>query len=496
MEFRIAKSGDRGKADAAVIPVWQVKNKPVLACSDKKLAKEITIPLSRGDFKAEEGETFLLYLDHIPETRVLLIGLGGQEKLSVESLRRAYSMVTREAISMEFAQLSLYLPDSKHVSEKELCRGIAEGLSLANYQFKKYITKSAKKKNKSPEVTCAGFIQASAKFLEDAKKYALIAEAVHFARDLVNSNADEVTPQYLAQIAAELAKKYPKVKATLLGKKEIAREKMGLLLAVNRASPREPAFIVLEYKGNSRSKDNTVLVGKGITYDTGGLNLKPTGSMETMKSDMAGGAACLGTILAAASLQLPVNVTVVIAATENCIGGNSIKPGDVFTSMAGKTVEINNTDAEGRLVLADALAYVEKYFKPARIIDIATLTGAIEVALGSSAAGLFTKDDALAGGLIQAGNATQERVWHMPLFDEYNEAIKSDIADLKNTGGRAGGACIAAAFLSNFVTDTPWAHLDIAGVSFLKERRHYMPKYGNGYGVRLLLEFLESLTKK
>ncbi|MFV0339526.1 MAG: leucyl aminopeptidase family protein, partial [Parachlamydiaceae bacterium] len=313
------------------------------------------------------------------------------------------------------------------------------------------------------------------------------------ARDMVNGNADEVNPDYLADWTKNLSKKNSKIKTTILDKKALQKEGLGLLLAVGRASPRDPCLIVAEYQGNPKSKDKTLLVGKGVTYDTGGLNLKPTGSMETMKCDLGGAACVLSTLAVASRLNLKVNLVVIVPATENSIASESYKPGDVYTSYAGKTVEITNTDAEGRLILADALAYGIAHYKPTRIVDLATLTGAIEIALGNECSGLFSNNDALADALIRSGSETFERLWRMPLHDEYKDALKSDIADMKNHGGRSGGSITAAQFLHEFVGKTPWAHIDIAGTAYINEAKRYQPRYGTGVGVRLLIDLLEGL---
>jgi leucyl aminopeptidase len=320
----------------------------------------------------------------------------------------------------------------------------------------------------------------------------LICENVYFARDLTNTNADEVNPQYLVKVSLDLAKKLPRVKATILDKKKIQKEKMGLLLAVNQGSHLDPAVIVLEYKGSANAKEHTVLIGKGITYDTGGLNIK-SGGMETMKCDMAGAAVVLAIIRTAAMLELPVHLTAVIPTTENAVSATSYKPGDVYTSMTGKTVEIANTDAEGRLILADAIAYAKKYLKPSRIIDFATLTGGIEIALGSEATGMMSNDDALADLFIRAGSETFERVWRMPLFEEYKDNLKSDVADIKNVGTRSASSCTAGIFLQQFVEKTPWVHFDIACTAYFNEAKRYQPKFGTGIGVRLMIEFLKQL---
>ena len=320
-----------------------------------------------------------------------------------------------------------------------------------------------------------------------------LLEAVERTRDLVNGNSEEVTPQKLAEVAQEIARNHPKVKTTIFDKRRIEKEKMGLLLAVNQGSARDPVFMITRYQGAPGSKEHTVLVGKGITYDTGGLNLKPGDSMETMRDDMAGAAVVLNTIAALAAAKIPVNCTAVVASTENCIDAKAYRPGDVFSGYAGKTVEIGNTDAEGRLVLADALAYACKNLEPTRLIDVATLTGGIVIALGEEMAGLWSNNDHLADQLIVSSNQTYERLWRMPLVEEYKRKLKSDIADLRNIAGRPGTSIKAALFLQEFVdSKIPWAHLDIAAVAFLSERSRYIGKQATGFGVRLLYHFLAS----
>ena len=389
------------------------------------------------------------------------------------------------------------MPDDGRGAEEELSKGMAEGLLLPNYVFHELKHQEPDEPGE-PLLQKVVWIGTQRSILELSQKVNVICEAVCYARDLTNGSADKITPQYLARCALKIAKNHPSIKTTVLNKKQIEKEKMGLLLAVNRGSPLDPSFIIMRYHGNPRAKEHTVIVGKGVTYDTGGLNLKQVfGGMETMKSDMAGAAACLGTILAASRLKLHINLSIVIPSTENCIDAKSYKPGDVYTSYSGKTVEMTNADAEGRLILADALAYAVKKLHPTRLIDLATLTGAIEIALGSEAAGLMSTDNDLAQALLRSGEATDERLWRMPLFDEYKERLKSDIADLKNWGGRGAGACIAGTFLRAFVSESiPWAHLDIAGTAFALEGKKYLPKYATGFGIRLLIDFLESQTRQ
>ncbi len=463
-------------SDLLILPFWQGK-KAEMACPAKEFGALIKAPLDSGDFLGKEGETLLLYPGKGKEERVVLLGLGKKDDSTPEKLRRAYSAAVKLGLKKKCTTLSVFSPDGD-------IKPIAEGVYLSNYAFNELRTE------KAPVFTKISFMGLSKEDLAVCKKIENIAFCVNFARDLVNGNADDITPQALSHVAKELAKEYPKINTTVFDKKRISQEKMGLLLAVNQGSHREPAFIILEYAGNPGSKEKTAIVGKGITFDTGGLNLKPTGGMETMKCDMSGAAAVLGTVHAAAKIGLKVNIVGVIASTENAIGPNSYKPGDVFKSYEGTTIEITNTDAEGRLVLADALSYVQKNYSPKRMIDLATLTGSIVVALGEEITGLFSNNDKLAKELIRAGETSGEKVWRMPLEQDYKEKLKSPIADMQNAPGRSAGAITAALFLEHFVKDVAWAHLDIAGTAHTTDAKHYNTTKATGIGVRLLIEFL------
>lgn len=500
MEFtHIGEIEERKKADALVLPFWKDKQGVSSAFVLKeKLPSMVDEVLAIGDFKGKEGETLFFYVQGEVEKRFCLLGLGAKEKATAESFRRSFGGLTKSCLSKRFKELNLIIPKLSTMSEEELIKGVIEGLLLPNYTFNRH-------KHREPEEGEESFLQSvtlitpntslQSNILEIAKRTDIICQAVNFTRDLINENADIVTPQYLADSAKEIAAKQTAIKTTVFDKQRIENEKLALLLAVNRGSALDPAFIIMEYQGNPSIKDKTVLIGKGVTYDTGGLNLKPTGGMETMKCDMSGSAVCLGTILAASQLKMKVNLTVVIPTTENGIDAKSFKPGDVYQSYLGKTVEMTNSDAEGRLILADALAYACKNLHPTRIIDVATLTGAIEIALGSEAAGLMSTNDALAQALLKAGDVTFERLWRMPLYDEYKDRLKSDIADLKSWNGRPAGANVAATFLRQFVTDSiPWAHIDIAATAFVSDVKKYQPKYGTGFGVRLIIEFLQNLS--
>jgi leucyl aminopeptidase len=493
MEFvPITSLERRKKAEALVIPYWKTKKGIEAAVPLGALSQLVELPLKTDDFTAKEGELLFIYVQRQEEPRFVLLGLGDKEKLTTERLRRAYASFVKGCMVKKIKEVNVLYPENSSLSPELSLRGVLEGMLLANYRFD-FLKRDALKECPSVILEKASFITTYKDFASLAKETSTICDGVYLARNLVNGNADDVTPQFLVKQAELMAKKNSRLKVTAFNKKRIEKEKMGLLLAVNRGSVREPAFIIIEYKGNPKSSDRTVIVGKGVTYDTGGLNLKPTGSMETMKCDMAGAAACLGTMQAVAALGLKVNVTAVIPSTENAISDTSYKPGDVYVGYAGKSVEIGNTDAEGRLILADALAYACKNLKPTRIIDLATLTGSIGIALGDEATGLMSNDDILADSLIRAGSETFERVWRLPIFEEYRELLRSQIADISNIGGRGAGASTGAVFLQEFVGKTPWAHLDIASTGNLKEALRYHPKSGTGIGVRLLVELLQHL---
>lgn len=477
----------RKPADLTILPFWQNKKRPLPACEFKELSSLANLPVKAGDFQGKEGECLLLYSPKRKEKRVLLLGLGDKNKGTGETLRRAYAAAVKACHKKKVKHINVGLP--KGVG-KEGSSAIAEGLLLANYTFDQ-LKKDSLKGDPQVTVSKACFIGASKEEMAACHRSQKLIGAVNFARDLVNGNADDVTPQYLSKMAEGLEKEFSSIKTTVLGKKEIEKENLGLLLAVSRASAVDPAFIIVEYRGDPGSKERTALLGKGITYDTGGLQLKTVPAhMEEMKSDMSAAATVLGTLRAAADLGLKVNIVGVIPATENAIGPKSFKPGDVYVSHAGKTVEVADPDAEGRLVLADAVSYAQKHLSPTRIIDLATLTGGIIIALGEETTGLFSNNDGLAKKLIAAGEKTYERLWRMPLFEEYRERLNSTIADIRNTGPRKATSINGALFIKEFVhKEMPWAHLDIAGTAYLSNPKYYHNTPATGVGIRLLIEF-------
>lgn len=480
----------RGVGSCLIFPFFE--SKKAKAASNVEIFDELKGPIDALDFTGKKDETALVYLNNRQEKRALLLGLGKEEEITEESIRNSFAVALKRCQQIKALKVNVIYP--KKCTLKNLFRSILEGLFLSNYFFHKLkkATLHDIKEHLIEEVEIVGIEE---KKTDEIERIETISTGVNLVRDLVNNNADEVTPQKLAQVAMEFEKISPKIKVKVFDKKKIEEEKMDLLLAVNRASFRDPTFIIVEYLP-SKSDDRTILVGKGITFDTGGLSLKPTegkSGMNTMKEDMGGAAAVLGTLFVAAKLGLNKNIIGLIPATENSIGSKSYKPGDVYSSYSGKTVEVLNTDAEGRLILADALAYGVKNYKPSRMIDIATLTGAVSIALGKDIAGLFSNDSELVKKLLSAANATGELLWQLPLHQEYKKMIKSDIADLKNVAEREGSCITAALFLEEFVSKTPWAHIDIGGTCTNNPVRSYYTSVATGYGLRLMYEFLENL---
>ncbi len=490
MKYSLVSSFEkRAKASVLIVPFWEGMKDVAHLGSWKDSFQRV---LESGDFKAKSGDTLFLYPEGFKEERVLLLGLGTEDKASSETLRRAYAQAVRAIGHVKAKSCHVIFPASAHLSRAEVLTGCWEGILLSNYAFNQL--KGTSQKEAPPLLENVGFIGLDEKDQSILDRLQTIAEGIYFVRDLVNGNADEVNPSMLAQSARDLEKISSKIKTTIHDKKWLEKEKMGLILAVNRASKEEPYLIEISYKGNPSSKEHIVLVGKGVTYDTGGLALKTVEGMIAMKCDMAGAAAVLGTIRTAALLNLEVNISVLVPTVENCIDSLSYKHGDVYRSYSGKTVEINNTDAEGRLILADALAYAVKNLSPSYVIDLATLTGNVVLALGEQMAGFCANDETLAKKLRDAGVKSSDFLWQLPLCNDYKEAFKSDIADMVNSGGRDAGAIKGALFLQEFIGSAKWAHIDIAGAAFWTKPKYYHTTKATGYGVRLLIEFLTKIS--
>lgn len=442
-----------------------------------------------GEFKGKVNSSRLIHtLGKLPSERLLLVGLGKKSELDDNSLRRAAGnavQALRSARVPAFA-VALHLAWSSDSALETVC----EGALLGSYSFDEYKTKDKDERFSFSEMTLLlpkGLSVKSAR--NRVEQVDALCKGVGLTRDLVSHPGNVATTGYLAEAARAVAKRH-NLACTVLERDELERLGMNALLSVGRGSAEPPRLIVLEYRGNGSKGRPVVLVGKGVTFDSGGISIKPGAGMEEMKTDMAGAAAVLGTMEAAAGLGLPVNLVGVIPTAENMPDGLAYKPGDVLTSMSGQTIEITNTDAEGRLILCDALHYARTIYKPAAMIDLATLTGACVVALGHEASGLMGSDQRLIESLKKAGEACGERLWQLPLWDEYGETLKSDIADLKNAGSRDGGSITAGWFLKQFTGTTRWAHLDIAGTAWSDKSRPCSPKGATGVGVRLLIEYL------
>jgi leucyl aminopeptidase len=419
--------------------------------------------------------------------RVLVVGLGERGQIDAERLRVAAARAVKEAERLELGSLAWLAPDS--LAPEVGAEAIVTGTILGSYRFDRFRGSEPEE----PATRVEGLTVLAPSSATDAAETARVcAEAQNRARDLQSTPANFATPSFLAARAEEIAAGAETVSVEVIGREEIVAKGMGGLAAVSQGGPEDPRLIVLRYAGGGNGP-TLGLVGKGVTFDTGGISLKPGAGMQEMKFDMSGGAAVLEAVAAIAELALPIDLIAVVPATENMPSGTAIKPGDVITQYNGKTVEVNNTDAEGRLILADALAYAVE-LGAERLVDIATLTGAVLIALGSTYAAVISNDDALADALLEAGAETGELTWRLPLHPEFKEMMKGTVADLSNLGSkREAGSITAAAFLEEFVGETPWAHLDIAGTAW-DVGREYTGKDASGYGVRLLVELARRLA--
>ncbi|MCB8876649.1 leucyl aminopeptidase [Acidisoma silvae] len=435
--------------------------------------------LEVAGFKGQKGKTALLFAPVAGLTRVLAYGIGKRADLKDSVLQEAGGSIAA-ALAAE-AQVTIVaegIPgaDAAH---------IAYGATLRSYRFDRYRTKEKledKPKLAGIAVQVADATKARAAFVP----LKAVAEGIFLSRDLVSEPANILTPTVMAERCKELTKLG--VKVEILGPKEMTKLGFGALMGVAQGSVQEPRMVVMQWNGagTRRARKPLVFVGKGVTFDSGGISIKPAAGMEDMKWDMAGAGAVIGLMAALAGRKAKTDVVGIVGLVENMVSGNAQRPGDVVTSYSGQTIEVLNTDAEGRLVLADVLWYAQEKFDPAFMVNLATLTGAIIVALGQEHAGLFSNDDELAQKLLAAGLETDEKLWRMPLGEAYDRAIKSDIADMKNIGGRYGSAVIAAQFIQRFVNDKPWAHLDIAGTAWSGKDTAITPKGATAYGVRLL----------
>lgn len=487
MEFSIKSTApEKLRTDCLLVGIYEGRKLTDLAKSlDEVTGKAITLALKSGDMEGKSGSTLILrQLSGVAATRVLLVGLGKAEEFSLRTLRNAFRAALKaspagvEALATDFASLPVKKSDIR-----AKVAALAEVALDASYQVNAIKEKKAEPK---PLKQIALLVNKEDSGAADTglQQGQSVGHGVAMAKDLGNLPPNICTPTYLGKQAEKLAKDYG-FKVEVLEEADIEKLKMGSFLGVTRGSEEPPRFIVLQHLKGKKSQKPVVLVGKGITFDTGGISLKPGADMDEMKYDMCGAASVFGVFKAIGELDLPLNVVGLIPTCENMPSGKATKPGDVLTSMSGLTIEVLNTDAEGRLILCDALTYAER-FEPSAVIDIATLTGACVIALGHHPSGLFANNDSLAKKLLDAGEKAQDRAWQMPLWDDYQGQLDSNFADMANIGGRAGGSITAACFLSRFAKKYDWAHLDIAGTAWKSGKE----KGATGRPVPLLVTYL------
>ena len=478
------------KTDCVAVAVFSGgKLSPSAQRIDSASRGQLAKLLKKGDFDAKAGNSLMLYdLPGVTAPRVLLVGAGKSSKLAPKEFRDMVRATIRAVSDGAIAELTSCLGDCDVAGRDAPWSALQTAIGTLETVYRFSQPKSRNKPG-APGLkrVVVGASGKAAKELGAAlKRGNAIGEGTNLARDLGNLPPNICTPTYLAEQARQLSRRGG-MKVGVLGQREMQKLGMGALLAVAQGSRQPPKFIILEHRGGAKSQKPVVLVGKGITFDTGGISLKPSSEMDEMKYDMSGAGSVIGTMHAISAMKLPLNVVGLIPASENMPGGNATRPGDVVTSMSGQSIEILNTDAEGRLVLCDALTYAER-FQPSAVIDIATLTGACVIALGNVATGLFSNDDQLADALLSAGQTSWDRVWRMPVWDDYQDQLNSNFADMANIGGRPAGSITAACFLERFARKFRWAHLDIAGTAW----RSGKEKGSSGRPVPLLSQFLMS----
>jgi len=491
MQFKaIVDAKARTATGCAVVGVYENGE---LSAAARHIDTQIGGIISRlhagGDFGAKLGDTLLLpHPAGAAAARVLLVGFGPRASFARKPYRKALQASAQALAKTGAGDAAVYLAleDVPTMDSHQRARAVAEVFCAQTYRIPDLKTGPKPKPARLVEVSVATDHARSLKTIAAGLKVgAAIGRSSAFARDLANLPPNICTPSYIAQRAQSLEKEWPRIKTTVLDEADIKELKMGAFLAVTQGSTQPPRFIVSEYHGARKGSAPICLLGKGITFDSGGISLKEPPSMDEMKFDMSGAATVLGALRAAAELKLPLNVVAIVPSCENMPSGGAVKPADIVTSMSGQTVEILNTDAEGRLILCDAITYSRR-FKPAAVVDVATLTGACIVALGNQICGLMSNDEALAAELFAASSRSDDRAWRLPIGEEYAELLKSNFADFANVGGREGGACTAATFLSKFAKDLAWAHLDVAGTAWVGGSQ----KGSTGRPVPLLVEFL------
>jgi leucyl aminopeptidase len=497
MEIKAA-TGDisKIKAGAIVVNHFEGVKRPEgdTAAVDKALDGAISELIKQGDIKGKLNEITLLHsMGKLPASRIVVTGLGKKKELTTNKVRGAVAETCRYLRGKGVTSVATIVQGAgtNEIKNDNAVQAVTEGALLGLYAFRRHITK---KENNFGEIREFTIVGREKRQIEKAiERGKILAEAANWARDMVNEPSNFMTPSNMAEAARQLARKYG-LKVEVFEKEKMKELGMGGLLGVSQGSQQPPRFIILSYKGSDSDDIDIALVGKGITFDSGGIDIKPSDSMEDMKGDMAGGASVMAALIALAQLKPKINVTALVPATENMPSGTAMKPGDVITALNGKTIEVINTDAEGRLILSDALSYAKKLGAKA-IVDVATLTGACHVALGSVCSGAFTNNQELADKVIAAGNETGELMWQLPMYDEYKEQLKSDVADIKNIGGRWGGAITGGKFLEEFIDKIPWVHLDIAGTYETDKEKGYLVKGATGVPVRTLVNLILTMAK-
>jgi leucyl aminopeptidase len=483
------------KADTRIVPAFEDRGAPRPAVPG---ATALLRALERtGDFSGRFLEVAVLPVGRRPLKRIIVVGAGRRRDLTPSRVRLWAGQAARRARDLGAASIAIEVPQLDGELSSTAIEVAVEGVCLGGYRFTRYRSAPGPRAAERLEILVRGAARARSGIEPSAQRGAVHGHAVALARNLIATPGQDLTPEVLAARAKEIARASG-ARIQVMGVPEMKRLRMGAVLAVGRGSVNPPRFIVLERgpargaRASGSAKTPTiVLIGKGVTFDTGGISLKPKEGMGRMKYDMAGAAAVLGVFSALPSLELPFRVVGLVPSAENMPDAAALKPGDIIRAMDGTTIDVGNTDAEGRLLLADALCFAKRY-QPEVVIDLATLTGAISLALGRAAAGLFTADDTLARELTAAGEHAGERLWRMPLWDSYADELRRGIADLENSGGREGGACIAAAFLAHFARGLRWAHLDIANTAWAFSDTPLEPNGPTGFGVRLLVQWLRT----
>jgi len=474
-----------GVFDDKKMSVAQKKIDSVAECAISNL-------LEKDEFKAKRNTTHLLYSNTSEVQRILVIGLGKRKGFALHNLREAMGVVAKKADELKIQNVTTAIVGKSALRKplEIILENLAVGFSLGGYKFLDYKTgKNNEELKTNLEILIEGRIYVAQKHA--LEKGIAVADSVRLSRDLANHPGNVATPTYLAKTAQKIGK-FGGMKITIIDKKDFKKMGLGAIAGVAKGSDETAKMIIMEYKSAKKTAKTLGLVGKGLTFDSGGISLKPGAKMDEMKFDMCGSATVLGIMNAVAIMKPKVNVIAVIGSTENMPGGKAYKPGDILTAYNGKTIEVLNTDAEGRIVLADALSYITRNFHLDALVDFATLTGAVISCLGHEAAAVMGTESSFVKKLLRSGENSGDRLWELPLWDNFCEDTKSKIADVKNMGSRGAGTIMGAAFLKEFIeSDVPWAHIDIAGVAWDNKERPHIPKGPSGFGVQLILDFIE-----